>query len=123
MEKTFSERVAEAKAAVSSISASEAAALREGCEEIVFVDPRSADAIAATTGLIPGSNNLPLVEIAAGRLPAAVRSKHMRLITACQGGPMGAIAAHELFKLGYHRVSFIEGGTQAWLDAGMPTVS
>jgi rhodanese-related sulfurtransferase len=122
MERTFSERVAEAKAAVAAISAREAAALRGGCEEIIFVDPRPADAIAATTGLIPGANNVPLGEITAGRLPPAIRSKHMRLITACQGGPMGAIAAHELMKLGYRRVSFIDGGTQAWLDAGLATV-
>ena len=122
MEKSFSERVAEAKAAVSSISAREAAALREGCEEIVFVDPRPADAIAASTGLIPGARNIPLSDIAAGRLPPEFGGRHKRVITACQGGPMGAVAAHELTKLGYRRVSFIDGGTQAWLDAGLATV-
>ena len=122
MEKSFSERVAEAKAAVSPISAREAAALREGCEEIVFVDPRPADAIAASTGLIPGARNIPLGEIATGRLPSGFGSRHQRVITACQGGPMGAIAAHELKKLGFWRVSFIDGGTQAWLDAGLATV-
>lgn len=122
MEKSFSERVAEAKAAVPAISAGEAAALREGCEEIVFVDPRPADAIAASTGLIPGAYNIPLGDIAAGRLPTGFGSRHQRVITACQGGPMGAIAAYELKKLGYWRVSFIEGGTQAWLDAGLATV-
>ena len=122
MEKSFSERVAEAKAAVPSISAREAAALREGCEEIVFVDPRPAEAIAASTGLIPGARNIPLGDIAAGRLPAGLGRRHQRVIAACQGGLMGAIAAHELKKLGYSRVSFIEGGTQAWLDAGLPTV-
>jgi len=122
MEKTFSERVAEAKAAVPSLTAQEAAALRDGCEEVFFVDPRPAAAIAASTGLIPGARNVTLEDIAAGRLRPVLPGRLARVITACQGGPMGAIAAHELKKLGYARVSYIEGGTQAWLDAGLSTV-
>jgi len=122
MEKSFSERVTEARAAVSAITANEAAALRDGCEPIVFVDPRPADAIAASTGLILGAHTIALGDIAAGSLPSGFENRHQRIITACQAGPMGAIAAHELKKLGYLRVSFMEGGTQAWLDAGHATV-
>lgn len=122
MEKSFSERVAEAKLAVSSLNPRDAAALAEGCEPILFVDPRPADAIAASTGLIPGAHNVLLGDIVVGKLPTALGNKAVRVITACQGGPMGAIAAHELKKLGYARVSYMEGGTQAWLDAGLPTV-
>jgi len=122
MEKTFSERVIEAKAAVRSISAREADALRQGCEEIVFVDPRPAEAIGASTGLIPGAINVALGDIVAGRLPRELGHKWTRVIATCQGGPMGAVAAYELQKQGYARVSFIDGGTQAWLDAGLSTV-
>jgi len=122
MEKSFSERVAEAKAVVNSLSAREAAALREGCEEVVFIDPRPADAIVASTGSIPGARNIVLGDLEAGRLPPQLDNKWTRVITACQGGPMGAVAAHEMKKHGYARVSFIDGGTQAWLDAGLPTI-
>lgn len=122
MEKSFSERVAEAKQAVSSITAREADALRSGCEQVVFIDPRPADAIAASTGIIQGASNLTLGDIAGGKLPPELENKATRVITSCQGGPMGAIAAHELQKRGYRRVSYVEGGTQAWLDAGLPTV-
>jgi rhodanese-related sulfurtransferase len=122
MERSFSERVAEAKAAVTGLSAHEAAALREGCEEVVFIDPRPADAIAASTGSIPGAHNIVLGDIEAGRLPPKLGNKSTRVITACQGGPMGAVAAHEMKKHGYARVSFIDGGTQAWLEAGLPTI-
>ena len=73
MEQSFSERVAEAKAAVTSLSAREAAALREGCEEVVFIDPRPADAIVASTGSIPGARNIVLGDIEAGRLPQPTR--------------------------------------------------
>ncbi len=121
MEKTFSERVSEAKTAVSCISPRAAAALRDGCETIVFVDPRPAEAIAATTGIIPGASNVMLADITDGKLPLALGSKSARVITSCQGGPMGAVAAHELLKLGFTRVSYMDGGTQAWLDAGFPT--
>jgi len=122
MEKTFAERVAEAKAAVTPISAQDAALLQHGCEPVIFVDPRPADAIAATTGLIPGARNVPLGDIAGDKLPDEFRDRSARIVTSCQAGPMAAIAAHELKKLGFGRVSYIEGGTQAWLDAGLPTV-
>ena len=122
MEKSFSERVSEARATVPSVSAREAAALREGCEEVVFIDPRPAEAIAASTGRIPGACTIALGDIAAGRLPPQLADPWTRVITACQGGPMGAVAAHELSKRGFTRVSFIDGGTQAWLDAGLSTV-
>ncbi|MDH5675848.1 MAG: rhodanese-like domain-containing protein [Myxococcales bacterium] len=121
MEKSFSERVAEAKQAVTPVSAQDAANLRGGCEEVVFVDPRPADAIAATTGIIPGAKNVTLGDIESGQLPAALQNRATRVIASCQGGPMGAIAAHELQKLGFSRVSYIDGGTQGWLDAGLPT--
>jgi len=122
MEKPFSERVAEARQAVPSITAQDAARLRDGCEPIVFVDPRPAEAIAASTGLIPGAHCVPLSEITDGTLPAALSSRWTRIIAACQAGPMGAVAAHELWKRGYTRVSYLEGGTQGWLNAGLPTV-
>lgn len=122
MEKTFSERVAEAKQTVPSLTPREAADLSQGCEPILFVDPRPADAIAASTGLIPGAFKVTLGDIASANLPPALANRSARVVTACQAGPMGAVAAHEMQKLGFSRVSFMEGGTQAWLDAGLPTV-
>jgi len=120
MEKSFSERVADAKAAVAAITPQDANAI-QGHAGVAFVDPRPAEAIAKTTGLIPGALTVGLDDIANGRLPAALRDKNTRVITACQAGPMGAIAAHELSKLGFASVQYIEGGTQGWLDAGFAT--
>jgi rhodanese-related sulfurtransferase len=45
----------------------------------------------------------------------------MAVVTSCQAGPMAAIAAHALAKLGFSDVRYIDGGTQAWLDAGHET--
>jgi rhodanese-related sulfurtransferase len=117
--KSFSERVEDAKQAVSSVSPQEAhASARSGA---YFIDPRPPEAIASTTGLIPGAHNVTLDDIASGRLPEAFADKSMPVITACQGGPMGAIAAHELLEQGFTNVRYVEGGTQGWLDAGFAT--
>ena len=118
MEKSFSQRVSEAKAAVPSLSVAAARSLH--ATPAVFVDPRPADAIAATTGLIPGALNVPLDDIASGRLPEALRDRSSRVVTACEAGPMGAIAAHELSRLGFSDVRYVDGGTRAWRDAGYP---
>jgi len=120
MSKSFSEKVAEAKAAVAAVSARQANELL-GHGRVAFVDPRPADAIRATTGMIPGAWNIPLEDIASGNLPPELVDKATRVITSCQAGPMGAVAAHELVKQGFGDVSYIDGGTQGWLDAGFAT--
>lgn len=120
MEKSFSDRVAEAVQAVTSISPRQAAAL-QGKQGVTFVDPRPAAAIAKSTGIIPGASNVALDDIVSGALPPELADRSRHVITSCQGGPMGAIAAHELLRLGFTRVNYVEGGTQGWLDAGLPT--
>ena len=125
MEKSFAERVAEAKAAVSSVSPQEASARKAGDPGTLFIDPRSAEDIRATTGMIPGALNVPLKELSEtpdDHLPGELTSRSRPIITACQGGPMGALAAHVLQQRGFRNVSFIDGGTQGWLNAGYATV-
>jgi len=125
MEKSFSERVAEAKAAVPAVSPKEASTRKAGDPETLFIDPRNPEDIRATTGLIPGALNVPLKnlsEISDDRLPAELASRSRPIIAACEGGPMGALAAHALQQRGFHNVAFIDGGTQGWLNAGYATV-
>jgi len=125
MQKSFSERVAEAKAAVRALSPQEASARKASDPDTLFIDPRNAADIETTTGIIPGALNLPLAELgeASGdSLPPELASRTRPIITACQGGPMGAVAAHALQQLGFRDVAFIDGGTQGWLAAGYATV-
>lgn len=89
---------------------------------VEFVDPRPAAAIASTTGKIPGARVIAIEDIEKDALPAAFADRTIRVVTSCQAGPMGARAAAAFAKLGFARVHWIEGGTQAWLDAGHPTV-
>lgn len=97
------------------------AAMFQGKSDVVFVDPRPAAAIVATTGIIPGAHNVALSDIQEGNLPFDLNDRNKHVITSCQAGPMGARAAQELAKLGFTRVNYIEGGTQGWIDAGFST--
>jgi rhodanese-related sulfurtransferase len=90
----------------------------------VFIDPRDTADITATTGIIPGALNISLNDLSEKSyddLPRELSSRARQIITACQGGPMGALAAHALKQRGYNNVHFIDGGTQGWLDAGYST--
>lgn len=103
-----------------SITAEQAFALR-GKAGVEFVDPRPAEAIASTTGKIPGARVISIADIEAGNLPPAFIDRSLHVVTSCQAGPMGARAAEAFAKLGFARVSWVEGGTQGWLDAGYET--
>jgi len=124
MEKSFSERVAEAKAEVPAVTPQSAKERRENDPDTLIIDPRKAADISASTGIIPGALNVTLAQLsetADAELPQELASRSRPIITACQAGPMGALAAHALKKRGYTNVSFMDGGTQGWLNAGYAT--
>ena len=124
MEKSFDERVAEAKSVVTGVSPQEASERRSKDPDTLFIDPRDPTDISLTTGIIPGALNMPLNELSEkpdNELPQELSSHSRPIIAACQGGPMGALAAHALKQRGFNNVFFIEGGTQGWLDAGYST--
>lgn len=112
--------VAETNPDVVAMSAQDAAYFhnRAGVE---FVDPRPAEMIAETTGIIPGARNISIADIEAGNMPPAFDDRSIHVITTCLAGPTAARAADAFAKLGFARVSYIDGGTRAWLEAGMPT--
>ena len=120
--KSFDERVAEAEAEMPSITAVAAYERFQSDPETLFVDPRPAEAIARTTGIVPGAINVTLAQLDdAGDLPEAMASTSRPIIAVCQLGHTGAVAAHALKRRGFTRVAYMDGGTQAWLDAGYPT--
>ncbi|MEW6578138.1 MAG: rhodanese-like domain-containing protein [Chloroflexota bacterium] len=43
------------------------------------------------------------------------------IITTCILGPLGALGGKLLHDRGFTNVSVLEGGVQAWQDAGFPT--
>ena len=103
------------------ISVAEAKACH-GHAGVEFVDPRPGEAITATTGKIPGARLISIDDVEAGKLPPVFADRSIRVVTTCQAGPMASRAAASFAKLGFARVNWIKGGTQAWVDAGLPTV-
>lgn len=89
---------------------------------VEFVDPRPAEAIASTTGRIPGARLISIEDVDAGNLPPIFADKTLRVVTTCMAGPMAQRAAAAFANAGFGRVHWIEGGTAAWVDAGHPTV-
>ena len=89
---------------------------------VEFVDPRPTEAIAATTGKIPGARLISIEDVEADSLPPVFADRSLHVIATCQAGPMASRAAAAFAKLGFGQVNWIEGGTQAWLKAGHPTV-
>jgi rhodanese-related sulfurtransferase len=100
----------------------EAARGLHGRAGVEFIDPRPAEAIASTTGKIPGARVISIENLESGNLPPAFNDRTIHVITSCQAGPMAARAASALADLGFARVNWVKGGTQAWVDAGYDTV-
>jgi rhodanese-related sulfurtransferase len=50
------------------------------------------------------------------------RDKQLPLYVICQAGSRGASACRQFLEAGYENVANVEGGTQAWIAAGLPVV-
>ena len=77
-----------------------------------------AGAIAVSAGTLPFSADNEVPE--AWRDPR-LQDRTRPVITVCDLGPMSAMAAKTLKDMGFTDVAYVEGGTQAWKDAGLPT--
>ncbi len=128
MVKTFSHSVSEAMAEVSVISPTEAQERMQSESRTLVIDPRDAADIPVT-GIIPGAMNISygsLTYKADNELPPEYREPELEdlsrpIITTCETGELGALAGKLLNDMGFSNVSILEGGTQAWKDAGFPT--
>jgi rhodanese-related sulfurtransferase len=83
----------------------------------LLVDVRSGSEFAS--GHIPSAVNIPLDQIEA-RLDDLGRNLPILLI--CQSGTRARIAAG-LLEPCQRQISVLEGGTKAWIDAGLPVVA
>jgi len=93
------------------------AALKEelASRECQLIDVRSTSEFAA--GHVPGAINIPMDQVDA-RLPDLGRSS---LLLICHSGHRANLVANRL-RAGGKAVCVVEGGTQAWKDAGYPVV-
>ena len=128
MAKTFNQMVAEAMAEVPVINPAEAHQRMQQEPRTLVIDPRDAADIPAT-GMVSGAMNISygaLTYKADNELPQEWREpkledRYRPIITTCESGELGALAGKLLKDMGFSNVSILEGGTQAWKDAGFPT--
>lgn len=128
MAKTFAQMVGEARQEVPSLSPAEAQGRMQQDPRTLVIDVREPDTLAST-GVIPGTVNVPLGMLpikADQELPAEVRDERLQdrsqpVIVTCQVGGQAALGAKTLKDMGFTNVSFVEGGTAGWKEAGLPT--
>ena len=93
----------------------------------MIIDVRDAADIAQT-GTVPGAANISfgaLTCMADNEVPEAWRdpgwpTAARPIITTCILGPLGALGGKLLHDMGFTNVQILEGGVQAWIDAGLP---
>lgn len=130
MARTFNQMVVEAMAEVPLISPAAAQRQMQQDPNTLVIDVRDADDIPVT-GILPGAVNISLGTLthkADNEVPEDWRDPRLGdrsrpIITVCQLGPMGALGGKLLKDMGFTNVSILEGGTQGWKDAGLPTES
>lgn len=128
MAKTFNQMVREAEADVPGIDVAEAQRRLQNDPNTLIVDVRDL-AERRATGMVQGaipisSGNLPIAadtEVPEDWRDPRLQDRARPVVTVCELGPMSAIAAKTLKDMGFQNVSYLDGGTQAWKDAGLPT--
>jgi len=118
------EMLAEANAAVETLSVDQAKALM-GNAEVVLIDVRETQELQQS-GRITGAVHVPrgLLEFQADpQMPMHNPALHpgKRLVLYCGSGGRSALAAKTLKDMGYDNVCHIAGGFGAWTAAGGPT--
>ena len=128
MAKSVMQMVAEAQAQIPGVGPEEARRRQEEDPSTLVVDVRDL-ANRRASGMVAGaiavsSGTLPFVadtEVPEDWRDPRLQDRSRPVITVCDLGPMSALAARTLTEMGFTNVAYLEGGTQAWKDAGLPT--
>jgi rhodanese-related sulfurtransferase len=123
MARTAAQMVADAKGRIENLSVDQVAQEREQGNP-VLVDIREPEE-RARIGVIPGAVVAPrgMLEFWADPTSSYHRPEfdaNRRIILYCAGGGRSALAADMLQQMGYANVAHLEGGFNAWHDAGQP---
>ncbi len=129
MAKTFKQMVDEGRQGTPMVSPQDAQKRMQAEPNTLMVDVRDAQDLSGT-GIIPGAQNVSLGTLplrADQDLPAELRNPELQdrdrpIITTCGGGGQASLAAKLLKDMGFKNVSILEGGTNGWKQAGLPTV-
>ncbi len=128
MAKTVMQMVAEAQAEVPGIGPDEVRRRRQSDPNTLIVDVRDL-AERRASGMVEGAiavsaGNLPFVadtEVPEEWRDSRLQDRSRPVVTVCDLGPMSALAAKTLKEMGFSSVAYLDGGTQAWKEASLPT--
>jgi len=121
MAKTFMESVAEAKSQVGAVAPVDVS------ESALIIDVRDKDDIAAS-GIVPGAVPISLGTLtfkADTTVPEPMQHPELgdhdrEIVVTCAMGAMASLGAKLLQDMGYNNVTFMDGGTNGWKEAGRP---
>jgi rhodanese-related sulfurtransferase len=68
------------------------------------------------------ARNIPLDQLDAAQVVGGRNGSEQPLYVICQSGNRAKQACEKILALGYANVVNVEGGTKAWVDAGLPVV-
>lgn len=85
----------------------------------IVIDLRSADQF--TQGHLPQARHLQFDELKS-KVTQVAKSKNTPVLLVCQNGAHSARARNMLKEAGYAQVFTLQGGINAWQQAGMPVV-
>ena len=91
--------------------------LARGDADLVVLDVRERDAYVQ--GHIAGARLLPRGQLEL-RVNEELPDPTQRVITCCEFGRISTLAAATLRAIGFERAVALDGGVQAWRDAGRP---
>lgn len=120
--KTAAEMVAEAKASIENLGPDDVADEMDS-GDVLVVDLREAAELEG--GGIPGSVHAPRGMLEFYADPASPYHRegfdpNRRVILHCASGGRSSLAAKTLEQLGYSNVAHLDGGFNAWKEAGKP---
>ncbi|RKP55578.1 sulfurtransferase [Cohnella endophytica] len=126
MTKTFAQLVNEAREDIQLIAPEEAQKMLKDNPDTLIIDVRDAWNIRQT-GMISGAVPISVGMLAARADQNLEKYRDQRLqdrtrpiITACNVGAIASFGAKTLKDMGYTNIYILEGGTNAWKDAGLP---
>ena len=117
MGRSFDQLIARVKSEVRGVSPEEGQQRLQNGKSALLLDVREREAYAE--GYIPRAMNLPRGFLDLRIEGIAIQRQIPILVYG--GKDQGPLAAHDLQRMGYSEVSYIEGGYDAWAKAGLPT--
>ena len=125
--KTFNSMTKEAYADVPTIKPADLQRRLQQEPTLLVIDVRDS-AEVAQTGTVHGAVNIPygaLTYMADDEVPADWRDAWLAdrsrpIVTTCIMGPLGVLGGKLLDDMGFTNVQILEGGVQAWTEAGLP---